>query len=142
MKTIDFKVLGTTNDGKILVDVNEVKAQMQDQYDAINALQSDRDALAAHCIRLKGFMQSCADSNLEDGEQEAADMYLNQVNLTPDYCLAAHDAEVAKEAFISGATNAAAFISQKIQQGESVIDLDAGKAADKYVAQLRAKLNP
>lgn len=53
--------------------------------------------------------------------------------------LAAHDAEVAKAAFISGATNAAAFISLKIRQGESDIDLDAGKAADKYVLSLSDK---
>lgn len=90
MKTIDFKVLGTTNDGKILVDANEVKAQMQDQYDAINALQAERDALLVYAFDAEKWF------NKHDPQG-----YVSPKRAEAQSVLAAHDAELAKKAVMS-----------------------------------------
>lgn len=116
-----------------------IKAELE-----LEKVKADRDALSAHIEALRRELQACQNvlhMLAHDGQVTPAYAYDAKKVLaeTPQHHMAAHDAEVAKAAFISGATNAAAFISLKIQQGESDIDLDAGKAADKYVLSLSAK---
>ena len=94
MKTIDFKVLGTTNDGKILIDANDVKSQMQSQYDAINALQAERNALACAVNNLRMAIQS----NCHDDPSTSGKRLIELAKNTPQHHLAAHDAEVAEKA--------------------------------------------
>lgn len=109
----------------------------------IKNLQAERDALAAQLVVLKkiaynadGARQSNSEGNYGDEKELLRHLYsgvgeYDCIN-TPQHHLSAHDAEVAKAAFIAGHMH-----RLKVFFDDEVADLNV--ASDKYAAQLRAK---
>lgn len=115
--------------------------------DEIQKLESERDALKAHAERLREMCELALDNHgrmlptcppQESWEvNQVTSRLVEAIAATPSTSLAERDADVARKAFIAGATDAAAFISQQLDLGKTDIDLDAGVAADKYIERIK-----
>ena len=91
------------------------------------ALQAERDVLAVTINRLRMAIQS----NCYDDPSTSGKRLIELANSIPQQHLAAHDAEVAKAAFIAGV---------EARRIALLNDEQAAIKSDQYAAQLRAKV--
>lgn len=116
---------------------NQLKDRMADMFEKSVALQAERDALAARCLALESageLMASDLVNSTEFFSLQSIAAFNAAKELPPQHHLAAHDAEVAKAAYMAAVND----------WGNDPYNwLDDEKNPDtcceQYAAQLRAK---
>ena len=115
---------------------NQLKDGMADVFEKNASLQAERDALAAKCLRLENFCAEVAAVFENMGNSSINSARLKRIDKTMNAdaksVLAAHDAEVAKTAFIAGAEEA-------MEEYNAPMPFNVNRMAEHYAAQLRAK---
>lgn len=103
------------------------------------AVAQRNDELSATVERLRGALKHLHHNAKASGAEMglALDVASDALEATPRQNLNAIKREVAREAFIAGAKDAVAFISQQLRLGKTDIDLDAGLAAGKYIERIK-----
>lgn len=127
----DLKILKTES-GQQVVDYEYAKSIIEQQQARIAELEATVDTLHS---ALRHLHHNAKVSGAEMGL--ALDVANEALESTPQQNLNAVKREVAREAFIAGAKDAVAFISQQLRLGKTDIDLDAGLAAGKYIERVK-----
>ena len=111
------------------------QSDKQAVIDYVEGLQAQVATLKHVALELHGVIsefRNLPTKCLEHRMFDTADRYFQRINSTPEQCLAAHNAEVAKVAFIEGACSFDCDQSIHLDQIE--------RDAEEYAAKLRAKV--
>lgn len=120
-----------TGSHKVKLDLSDAERLIVE----LNALQAERDALASKLnVVASVFPLTCrtACEGILLYPMEQYNKVVSALNAEPQYHLSAHDAEVAKDAFIAGAEEA-------MEEYNAPMPFNANRRAEQYAAQLRAK---